>query len=85
VEILQSVLIVIYVLVALGIIILALIQGKDDEGASGAVMGGSGGSSFYEKNKGRTKEGMMKKWTIILAVAFAFLTVGLGIVLMYNA
>ncbi|MCL2383667.1 MAG: preprotein translocase subunit SecG [Oscillospiraceae bacterium] len=84
-EILQSVLIVIYVLVALGIIILALIQGKDDEGASGAVMGGSGGSSFYEKNKGRTKEGMMKKWTIILAVAFAFLTVGLGIVLMYNA
>ena len=83
-EILQTLLIIVYVIVALGLIVLALIQGKDDEGASGAVMGGSGGSSFYEKNKGRTKEGRLKRWTIILGITFGLLTIVLGIVLMYN-
>ena len=56
-------------------------QSKDDEGASGAVVGGAS-SSFYEKNKGRTKEGMLKKWTIILGIAFVILTIVLGILYM---
>ena len=33
----------------------------------------------YEKNKGRTKEGKQKRWTIILAIVFAILTIVLGI------
>ena len=44
-------------------------------------MGGSS-SSFYEKNKGKTKEGMLKKWTIILGITFAVFSIGLSLVYM---
>ena len=38
--------------------------------------------NFFEKNKGRTKEGKQKKWTIILSVVFVILSIVLGIVYM---
>ena len=56
-------------------------QSKEDEGASGAIVGGSS-SSFYEKNKGRTKEGKLKRLTIILGISFVVLTIVLGILMM---
>ena len=40
---------------------------------------GSSTNNFYEKNKGRTKEGKMKRTTIILGIAFIVLTVVLGV------
>lgn len=80
-QILETTLIIIYGIICFTLIILALIQSKEDEGASGAIMGGAS-TSFYEKNKGRTKEGKLKKWTIILGIIFIILTVVLGIVYM---
>jgi preprotein translocase subunit SecG len=68
---------VIYVVVCFALIIVAMMQSKDDNGVSAAITGSS--SNFYEKNKGRTKEGRMKKWTIILAILFAVLTIVLSI------
>ncbi len=75
----RIILTVVYVIVCLVLIVLAFIQSKDDEGASGAIVGGSGSSNFYEKNKGRTKEGKLKKWTIICALVFVALTVALSV------
>ena len=80
-EIAKGILIVIYFIVALALIILTLIQTKEDAGLSSTITGSST-NNFYEKNKGRTKEGRQKKWTIILAVIFAILTIVLGIVYM---
>ena len=80
-DILKNVVTIVYVINCLILIVIALMQSKDDEGASGAVVGGAS-SSFYEKNKGRTKEGMLKKWTIILGIAFVILTIVLGILYM---
>ena len=74
----KTLLIIIYAIVAIVLTILTLIQSKDDEGASGTITGAS--SSFYEKNKGRTKEGQLKKITIILGVLFIVLAIALGIV-----
>lgn len=79
--ILKTALIIIYVIVCLVLIVIALMQTGDDEGASGAIVGGLS-SNFYEKNKGRTKEGMLKKWTIILGIAFVILTIIIGILYM---
>ena len=76
----KTVLTIIYFIVSIVLIVITLMQSKDDEGASGTIVGGT--SSFYEKNKGRTKEGMLKKWTIILGIVFVVLTVVLGIVYM---
>lgn len=63
-----------YIVVCFALIILTLIQDKDESGASGTITGSST-SNFYSQNKGRTKEGKMKKWTIILGVLFGVLTI----------
>ena len=78
-EIVKYVLIGIYVIVCLALIVVAMMQSKEDSGASGTIMGSST-NNFYEKNKGRTREGKLKRWTIILGVVFAVLTIVLGIV-----
>ena len=76
-EVLKYILIGIYVIVCFALVIVAMMQTKDDSGASATIIGSS--SNFYEKNKGRTKEGKMKKWTIILGVIFAVLSILLSI------
>ena len=73
----KGLLIGIYVIVCGALIALALIQTKD--GASETIVGG-GASNFYEKNKGKTREGIMKKWTVTLTAVFAVLSVVLGII-----
>ncbi len=78
-EIVKNILIGVYVVVCVALIVLVMKQSKDDAGASGAVVGGAQ-NSFYEKNKGRTKEGKMKRGTIILGVSFIILTMVLAIV-----
>ncbi|MCI8352697.1 MAG: preprotein translocase subunit SecG [Clostridia bacterium] len=77
-EVLKYIVIGIYVIVCLALIVVAMMQSKDDAGMSGA-MTGSSSNNFYEKNKGRTREGKLKRWTIILGVVFAVLTIVLSI------
>ena len=77
-EIVRTILTVIYVIIALVVIILALIQSKDDSGLSSTITGSST-NNFYEKNKGRTKEGKQKRLMIMSSVVFAILTIALGI------
>ncbi|MBQ3415732.1 MAG: preprotein translocase subunit SecG [Clostridia bacterium] len=80
-EIARIILTVVYFIIALAVIILALIQTKEDAGLSSTITGSST-SNFLEKNKGRTKEGKQKRWTIILSIVFVILTIGLGILYM---
>ena len=75
--ILKNIITVLYVIICIALIILATVQAKDSQGASGAITG-STTNNFYEKNKGRTREGALKKATVILGVFFAIGTVGLS-------
>ena len=68
----------IYIIICIALIIVATVQTKDASGASETITGSST-NNFYEKNKGRTKEGKMKKLTIILGVLFVVASVALGI------
>ena len=70
-EILKYIILVIYIIVCIALIILAAVQNSEKQGAST--------NNFYEQNKGRTKEGKLKKWTIILGITFAVLAIVLGI------
>lgn len=79
--IVKGILIAIYLVIALVLIVLTLIQTKEDPGLSSTTTGSST-NNFYEKNKSRTKEGKQKKWTVILSVVFVVLTIALGIVYM---
>jgi len=77
-EIIKNILLVIYVIVTFVLIVLTLIQSKESSGTSGTITGSST-NNFYNQNKGRTKEGRMKRWTIMLGIAFAVLAVVLSI------
>ncbi len=77
----KNIAIVLYVIVCIAVIILATVQAKDSQGASGAITG-STTNNFYEKNKGRTKEGALKKATVILGIIFAVGTVGLSFLML---
>lgn len=77
-EIVRTILTVIYFIIAIVVIILALIQSKDDSGLSSTITGSST-NNFYEKNKGRTKEGKQKRLMIMSSVVFGILTIVLGI------
>ncbi len=80
-EIVKWILIVIYLIISLALILLTLIQSKDDAGLSSTITGSST-NNFFEKNKGKTKEGKQKRWTVILSIVFAILTIVLGILYM---
>ena len=77
-EIVRTILTVIYFIIALVVIILALIQTKDDAGLSQTITG-STTNNFYEKNKGRTKEGKQKRIMVISSIIFGILTLVLGV------
>lgn len=78
-NVVKYILMAIYAVVCVALIVLILKQNKDDSGASGTIVGASA-NNFYEKNKGKTTEGKMKRATIALMVTFAVLTIALGIV-----
>ena len=78
-KIIKILLIGIYIINSLVLMFLTLTQSKEDEGASGTITGAKT-SNFYNQNKGKTKEGIMKKMTIISGVLFAVLTVVVSIV-----
>lgn len=78
-QILKIILIIVDIILALGVIILVMLQRKDDQGMSGAITGASA-NNFLDKNKGRTREGKLKRMTIIFSIAFAVVTVVLNMV-----
>lgn len=78
VDVIKYILMAVYGVVCLALIVLVMKQNKEDNGASGTIMGASA-NNFYEKNKGKTNEGKMKIATIILMIVFVVLTLTIGI------
>ncbi len=75
----KVILTIVYIIVCISIIVLTFMQKKGQAGLSGAITGSSSSENFYEKNKGRTKEGSLRKWTIIQGVVFAVMSILLSI------
>lgn len=78
-QVVKIILVVVDLIICLALTILAMVQSKDDVGLSSTITGSST-NNFFEKNKGRTKEGMQKKWTIILGISFVIVTIALSII-----
>jgi len=78
-QIIKGILTGIYLLICVILMILVMSQSKEDAGMS-ATISGSSSNNFFEQNKGRTKEGKQKRWTIILAVAFVVVGIALGVI-----
>lgn len=67
-------------LVCLIITIVCLLQEQKSQNATSALSGATN-DSFYDKNKGRTKEARLKRITTILVVAFFVLVLFMDIVM----
>ena len=78
-QIAKIILIVVDFIICIALTILAMMQTKDDAGLSSTITGSST-NNFFEKNKGRTREGKLKRWTIILGIAFVVVTIALSII-----
>ena len=76
-QIVKGIVIGIYFIVCLALVILAMVQSKEDAGLSSTITGTSA-NNFFEKNKGKTKEGKQKKWTVILGIILVVLCIVLG-------
>lgn len=77
-DIIKNILLIVYIIVTFVLIVLTLIQSKESTGVSSTITGSST-NNFYNQNKGRTKEGRLKRWTISLSVVFVILAVALSI------
>lgn len=78
-QVVKIILVVVDLIICLAVTVLAMMQSKDDAGLSSTITGSST-NNFFEKNKGRTKEGLLKRWTIISGIAFVIVTIALSII-----
>ncbi len=69
---------IVFLLVCVVIIALVLMQDSKGEGLSAAITGGTR-STFISKNRGRTKEGMLSRLTIVFSVLFIVLSIVLDL------
>ena len=65
-----------FILVCLALVYFVMKQESKSEGLSGTMSGM--GNSYWEKNKGRSREGNLVKATAVLTVVFLVLTVVLN-------
>ena len=66
---------VLHILIALFLIAVVLLQSGKTAGLSGSIAGGA--ESFFGKNKGRTIDAILSKWTSVVAVLFIVTSVAL--------
>ena len=71
----KTVVTILYLVICIAIIILVMVQDTKSQGLGAALSGTSQSNSYWSKNKGRSKEGMLNKLTIVLAILFIVLSV----------
>ncbi len=76
---LEIVLTIIHILLAVAIIVIVLLQSGKTAGLAGIVAGGA--ETFFGKNKGRTIDAILSKFTTFAAIAFLLTSIFLQLVL----
>jgi preprotein translocase subunit SecG len=63
----------VHIIFSVSIIVIVLLQSGKTAGLSGIIAGGA--ETFFGKNKGRTIDAMLSKYTAIAAIAFLFTSI----------
>lgn len=74
---LEVVLIILLVIIELFLIAVVLLQSGKSAGLSGSIAGGA--ETFFGKNKARSYEGKLQKWTKISAFGFIIIAIMLAL------
>ncbi|NLP35490.1 MAG: preprotein translocase subunit SecG [Clostridiales bacterium] len=77
-DILKVIVQIIYILICIVLTVIVLKQ-EGKEGLSGALTGAGASESYWSKNKGRSKEGLLDNTTKILGGLFIVLSVVLNL------
>ena len=75
----QIIVTLVHILFAISIIVIVLLQSGKSAGLSGAIAGGA--ETFFGKNKGRTIDALLSKYTSFAAIAFLITSLVLFLVL----
>lgn len=75
----QIIVSVFHIVFALSIIVIVLLQSGKSAGLSGAIAGGA--ETFFGKNKGRTIDALLSRYTSIAAIMFLITSVILFLIL----
>jgi preprotein translocase subunit SecG len=70
---------ILHILVSIAIIAVVLLQSGRSAGISGAIAGGA--ETFFGKNKGRTIDAMLSKYTSVGAIVFLLTSIILTLLL----
>jgi preprotein translocase subunit SecG len=73
----KTILIVIHLVMCVSLIVIVLMQSGKQAGLSGTIAGGA--ETFFGKNKGRTIDALLSKWTTIAAIVFIITSITLTI------
>ena len=79
----QYVLAILVIIVSLIIIVLVSLQESKQQGLSGAIAGAA--DTFFGKNKGRTMEAQLSKFTKIAGAIFFILAFGSALLVLFTA
>lgn len=66
---------IVHILLAVSLIVIVLLQSGKSAGLSGSIAGGA--ETFFGKNKGRTIDALLGKYTAFAAIAFLITSIGL--------
>lgn len=69
---------IVYIAICVFLMAVVLRQEGKQQGL-GAIGGGAGGDTYWAKNKGRSREGVLKRMTIAAAVGFILLSIALNL------
>lgn len=59
---------IVHIILAVSLILIVLLQSGKQAGLSGSIAGGA--ETFFGKNKGRTVDALLSKYTAVAAIAF---------------
>lgn len=74
----RTALIVIEVILSIALMVVVLLQPSKSDGLKGLMAGNN--ETFFSRNKSRTREALLFRVTIVLAILFAGVTIALGLI-----
>ena len=79
--VIQIIVSIFHIIFSLSIIVVVLLQSGKSAGLSGSIAGGA--ETFFGKNKGRTLDALLGKYTSIAAIMFLVTSIALFLALKY--
>ncbi len=82
-QIAETIVMVLHIIASLVLIVVVLLQSGKAAGLSGTIAGGA--ETFFGKNKGRTIDAILEKWTAFFAILFLVTSIALALIIKWLA